>query len=146
MVRIRNGKVLAHKLSVSEGWYLFAEVCSRNYQFGTRWKWQSRLFGCRKHVVYTLVVEMTNSNPHRIANVNVTSEVRQMLLRGNIFSQISWEIYYFYKMLHLRCLTVLSMLLLEIKISEVLLTFSKYELRYKKSSALSVLKAFYCCH
>ena len=34
MVRIRNGKVLARKLSVSEGWYIFAEVCSQNLQFG----------------------------------------------------------------------------------------------------------------
>ena len=94
MVRIRNGKVLLLKLSVSEGWYLFTEVCSRNLQFGTTWKYQSRLFGCRKHVVYTAFVEMTNSIPHRIAKGNATWEVRQMLLRGKIFSQISWEISY----------------------------------------------------
>ena len=36
LVRIRNGKVSARKLSVSEGWYLFTEVCSRDLQFGTR--------------------------------------------------------------------------------------------------------------
>ena len=32
MVTIRNAEPLAHKLSVSDGWYLFAEVCSRNFQ------------------------------------------------------------------------------------------------------------------
>ena len=57
--------------------YLFVEVCSRNFQFGTRWKYQSRLFGCRKHVVYT--IGRWNDKQH---------EVRQMLLRG----KISWEI------------------------------------------------------
>ena len=86
MVRIRNGKVLAHKLSVSEGWYLFTEVYSRNLQFGTRCKHQSQLFECRKRVVYTSFVEMTNSNSHKIAKENPTHEVKQMLLRGKIFS------------------------------------------------------------
>ena len=62
MVRIKNGKVLGHKLSISEEWYLFAEVGFRNLQFGTIWKYQPRLFRCRKHFVYTSVVEMTNSN------------------------------------------------------------------------------------
>ena len=47
MARIRNGKVLARKLSTSEGWNLFAEVFSRNLQFGITWKYESRLFGCR---------------------------------------------------------------------------------------------------
>ena len=41
MIRIRNGKLLAHNLSFSEGWYLFAEFCSRNLQFGPRWKYRS---------------------------------------------------------------------------------------------------------
>ena len=89
MVRIRNGKVSVHKLYISEGWYLFAEVCSWNLQFGTRWKYQSQLFGCGKQVVYILFVEMTNSNPHRMAKGNATCEMRQMLLRGKTFSQIS---------------------------------------------------------
>ena len=41
MVRIRNGKSLAHKLSVSEGWYLFAEVCSRNLSLNAEFAvWQ----------------------------------------------------------------------------------------------------------
>ena len=31
------------------------------------------------------VVEMTSSNPHRIAKGNATDEVTQMLLRGKIF-------------------------------------------------------------
>ena len=34
------------------------------------------------------VVEMTNSNPHRIANGNATDEVTQILLRRRLFSQI----------------------------------------------------------
>ena len=38
------------------------------------------------------VVEMTNSKPYRIAKENATDEVTQMLLRGKIFFQISWEI------------------------------------------------------
>ena len=42
-----------------------------------------------ENIVYTSFVEMTNSNPHRIAKRNATCEVRQMLLRGKIFSQIS---------------------------------------------------------
>ena len=41
MVRIRNGKSLAHKLSVSEGWYLFAEVCSQSLSLNAEFTvWQ----------------------------------------------------------------------------------------------------------
>ena len=96
MVRIRNGNVLARKLSVSEGWYLFAEVFSRNLQFGFRWKYQSRLFGYRKHVVYTSFVKMIKATHTELQRemINATCEVRRMLLRGKIFSQISWDISY----------------------------------------------------
>ena len=38
------------------------------------------------------VVEMTNSNLHRITKGNAIDEVTQMLLRGKIFFQTSWEI------------------------------------------------------
>ena len=41
MERIRNGEVLARKLSVPESWYLFTEVFSQNLEFGIRWKYQS---------------------------------------------------------------------------------------------------------
>ena len=41
MVRIRNGEPLVHKLSVSKGWYLFAEICSRNLSFNAEFAvWQ----------------------------------------------------------------------------------------------------------
>ena len=41
MVRIRIGKSLAHKLSVSEGWYLFAEVNSRKLSLNVEFAvWQ----------------------------------------------------------------------------------------------------------
>ena len=41
MVRIRNGNSLANKLSVSEGWYLFAEVCSGNLSLNVEFAvWQ----------------------------------------------------------------------------------------------------------
>ena len=93
MVRIRNGKVLARKLSISEGWYLFAEVFSRNLQFGITWKYESRLFGCRKrclHIVRWNYKRQPIQN--RKGKCNLWSET--MLLRGKIFSQISWEISY----------------------------------------------------
>ena len=35
------------------------------------------------------VVEMTNSNPHRIPKGNATNEVTLMLLRGKVFFQTS---------------------------------------------------------
>ena len=52
--KIRNGKLLKHKLSISEGGISLRKVCSRNFQFDTRWKYLSGLLGCRKRVVYTI--------------------------------------------------------------------------------------------
>ena len=41
MVRIKNSKSLEHKLSISEGRYLFAEVCSWNLSLNAEFAvWQ----------------------------------------------------------------------------------------------------------
>ena len=66
---------MARKLSVSEGWYLFAEVCSQNLLFGIRCKYQSRLFGCGNHAFFT--VDRWNdkaANHTRIAKRNATKK------------------------------------------------------------------------
>ena len=63
---------------VTYSFYLFAEVCSKNLQFGTRWKYQSWLFGHGNHVVYTFGRWNDKAANHaRIAKRNATCEVKK---------------------------------------------------------------------
>ena len=71
MVRIRNGKPLAHKLFVSKGWYLFAEVCSRNLSLNAEFAvWQYMYtnpgyLNVKNMLPKPSVVEIINSNSHK---------------------------------------------------------------------------------
>ena len=82
MVRIRNSKPLVHKLSVLEGWYLFAEVFFPEFEFecgvcsfSVDANTNPGYLNVENMLPTPSVVEITHSNSHtRIAKGNATDD------------------------------------------------------------------------